>query len=218
MYKSRLYPPNKREARYRDNLPGLPDVIHIQSEIEANVSFLDKLSSAAEWNQPTLELGITSPPITEGRRRAWATNHARARSDNSSDWPTPVEASQLNVHDRNQTAFANKRYASEDLNSMGGTSIGTDEGKSTGSTYSLTHASKYSADARFSELEKSMQKKLDALDASGKKSSQRLLSIEQQFSRIDDLDKKLAAATDKLEIVTEHMEKSGEVQKPIWKK
>jgi hypothetical protein len=98
---------------------------------------------------------------------------------------------------------------------MGGTSIGTDEDKSTGSTHSLTHASKYLADARFSELEKSMQKKLDALDASGKKSSQRLLSIEQQFSRIDDLDKKLAAVTDKLEIVTEHIEKSGEVQKHI---
>jgi hypothetical protein len=214
-YKSRLYPPNKREARYRDNLPGLPDVIHIQAEIKANVLFLEKLSSAAEWNQPTSELGITSPPIAEGRGRAWATNHARARSDNSSDWPTLVEASQLNAHDRNQTVFTNKRHASEDLNSMGGTSIGTDEDKSTGSTHSLTHASKYSADARFSELEKSMQKKLDALDASGKKSSQRLLSIEQQFSRIDDLDKKLAAVTDKLEIVTEHIEKSGEVQKHI---
>jgi hypothetical protein len=215
MYKSRLYPPNKREARYRDNLPGLPDVIHIQAEIEANVSFLDKLSSAAEWNQPTPELGTTSPPIAEGRERAWGTNLARARSNKSSEWPTPVQASQLNVHDRNQTAFANKRHSSEDLNSFGGTATGTDEDKSTGSTHSLTHASKYSADARFSELEKSMQQKLDALDASGKKSSQRLLSIEQQFCRIDDLDKKLAAVTDKLAIVTEHMEKSSEVQQHI---
>ncbi|KAI2492772.1 hypothetical protein MHU86_21777 [Fragilaria crotonensis] len=168
-----------------------------------------------EWNQPTQELGTKSPPIAEGRERAWGTNHARARSNKSSEWPTPVEAAQLNVHDRNQTAFANKRHASEDLNSFGGTSIGTDEDKSTGSTHSLTHASKYSADARFSELEQSMQQKLDALDVSGKKSSQRLLSIEQQFSRIDDLDKKLAAVTDKLEIVTEHMEKSSEAQKHI---
>jgi hypothetical protein len=39
-YKARLSPPTHREARYRDNLPGLPNVIHIQAAIASNVTFL----------------------------------------------------------------------------------------------------------------------------------------------------------------------------------
>jgi hypothetical protein len=50
-YKSRLYPPSHREARFRDNLPGLPDVIHIQTEIQSNVSFLEQMANANVWTQ-----------------------------------------------------------------------------------------------------------------------------------------------------------------------
>ncbi|KAI2490740.1 hypothetical protein MHU86_23838 [Fragilaria crotonensis] len=43
----------------------------------------------------------------------------------------------------------------------------------------------------------------------------RLQSIEQQFTRIDEFDKKLAAVSDKVEKATEQIEKSGELQKHI---
>ncbi|KAI2507031.1 hypothetical protein MHU86_7416 [Fragilaria crotonensis] len=67
-YKSRLYPPNHREARYWDKIPGLPDVIHIQAEIAANVSFLDKLSTATGWHDNTQEQVPPSRTLEQKRR------------------------------------------------------------------------------------------------------------------------------------------------------
>ena len=70
-------------------------------------------------------------------------------------------------------------------------------------------------DTRFQELEKSMQQKLLALEVSGQKSSDRLISMELQFSRIDDLDKKVAAVHDKLDLATAQMHESQKTQQNI---
>jgi hypothetical protein len=70
-------------------------------------------------------------------------------------------------------------------------------------------------DTRFQELEKSMQQKLLALDVSGQKASDRLISMELQFSRIDDLDKKVAAVHDKLDRATAQMHESQKTQQNI---
>ena len=57
-YKSRLYPP-----RYRDNIQGLPDVIHVTTSIQSNVSFLEQMLSASVWHQCTT-LGSRSNQTT----------------------------------------------------------------------------------------------------------------------------------------------------------
>ncbi|KAI2513682.1 hypothetical protein MHU86_822 [Fragilaria crotonensis] len=158
-YKSRLYPPNQREARYRDKIPGLPDVIHIQAEIAANVSFLDKLSTAAGWHDNIQEQVSTFPNARAEGEVNRAQNHiSKRRSEGSPEWPTPMEASNPMRPLRNAWKTKQGQVAA-DLNSAGGdTSIGTDEDRSAGSTHSLTHASRTSSDTKFLELERSMKR------------------------------------------------------------
>jgi hypothetical protein len=42
-YRMRLLPPSRREARFRDKVPDLPDIIHIKAAIHSNVSFMEEL-------------------------------------------------------------------------------------------------------------------------------------------------------------------------------
>jgi DNA repair ATPase RecN len=60
-----------------------------------------------------------------------------------------------------------------------------------------------------------MNKKLQALEASGKASLNRLLSMEQQFHRIDDMDKKLAAVNKTLDAATKQLELSTSTHQEI---
>ncbi|KAI2506425.1 hypothetical protein MHU86_8051 [Fragilaria crotonensis] len=216
-YKARLYPPKHREARFRDLLPGLPDVIHIQAEIEAHVSFFEKLGSIGLKRADQGFTGYTSPNTIAGKGTDESLTANLSRSVASPAWPTPAEAS-LNDKDNSRSLSSNHKdhlYADHRHRSGCDTSTSTED-RSLASTRSLTNASKNSTnDTRFSELESQMQRKLQALEVSGKRSSERLLSMEQQFSRIDDLDKKLVAVTDKLALATEQMEKSNQTQQNI---
>ena len=213
-YKSRLYPPNHREARYRDNLPGLPDIIHIQAEIAANVSFLEHLSAASEWQQAPAFIPITPPVDNQGD--ALAPGRTRPRSTATSPaWPSLAAASISSRRHQSAWSVQNSKIE-EELNSAGGnTSLGTEEDRSTVSTRSLTYVSRLSSDTRYHDLERSVKKKLQALDTSGQKSSERLKVIEHQLSRIDDLDQKLAAVTKQLDVATTQLANSGITQKQI---
>ncbi|KAI2502178.1 hypothetical protein MHU86_12314 [Fragilaria crotonensis] len=97
----------------------------------------------------------------------------------------------------------------------GGTSLGSDDDRSTASTRSLTNGSRFSTpDTRFQDLE------IDATKVTGvrnvrKKSSDRLLSMEHQFSRIEDLDRKVAAVNDKLDRAAVQMDESHTTQQHI---
>ena len=213
-YKARLYPPKHREARFRDLLPGLPDVIHIQAEIEAHVSFFEKLSEASVWKRADQgSIGYTS--TTTNADESVTENVSRPVV--SPAWPTPAEASHKVNGNSRSLSSNHKDYTDADHRHRleCDTSTSTED-RSLASTRSLTNASKNSTnDTRFSELESQMHRKLQALEVSGKRSSERLLSMEQQFSRIDDLDKKLVAVTDKLALATEQMEKSNQTQQHI---
>ena len=50
-YKLRINPLEKREARFLDNLPGLPEVIHIDLSVQQSLDCLERLSSEAIWHQ-----------------------------------------------------------------------------------------------------------------------------------------------------------------------
>ena len=60
-----------------------------------------------------------------------------------------------------------------------------------------------------------MHRKLQALEASGKESSEQLFSMEQQLHRIDNLDKKLAAVTNKLDFTRDQIKKSNVTRQHI---
>jgi len=216
-YKSRLYPPSHREARFRDNLPGLPNVIHIQAEIAAHESFFEQLSEASVW-QPTLQHPNQQPPVTDDGHNAVSLSHSKQRPVDQSSWPTPAEVSKHSHRNRNETSNPQRGDVDVDLQSISGnTSIGTTEDRSTTSTRSITHASRASTttEIRFQELEQSTQRKLRDLEVSGKQSDERLHSMAQQLTRIDDLDKKVAAVNDKLDLAAEHMKESKNTQQLI---
>ncbi len=216
-YKARLYPPTHREARYRDNLPGLPDVIHIQAEIESNVTFLEKLSAATEWQQ--------APSFTR-HMPTQQTAHNVSQSQQSStilsvaptEWPNLSETSTpRRQHTHNSLLMRLNNRSEEDVPSVGeaGTSLGTEEDRSTASTRSLTHVSRTSIDTRFHELENTMKQQQKALEVSGKQTTATLSSIASHITRIDDLDKKLAAVTSTLDTASRQMEKSAKNQQFI---
>ncbi|KAI2511568.1 hypothetical protein MHU86_2822 [Fragilaria crotonensis] len=170
-YKARLYPPKHREARFRDLLPGLPDVIHIQAEIEAHVSFFEKLSEASVWKRADQGFtGYTSPNTIAGKGTDESLTANLSRSVASPAWPTPAEAS-LNDKDNSRSLSSNHKdhlYADHRHRSGCDTSTSTED-RSLASTRSLTNASKNSTnDTRFSELESQMQRKLQALEVSEK--------------------------------------------------
>jgi len=193
-------------------------VIHIQAEIEAHVSFSEKLSEASVWQQ-TPESSRNPSTVSaadENRynRRTGINPQLNARSE----WPTPAEVSPRKSPSDQTTRPNHQSLEESELHSTGGdTSIGTtDDDRSTASTRSLTHVSRTSAtEARFSELELQMNKKLQALEASGKASLNRLLSMEQQFHRIDDMDKKLAAVNKNLDAATKQLELSTSTHQEI---
>lgn len=92
-YKLSLYPPSHREASFCDNLLGLPDVIHIQAEMQAHVSFFEQLSAASVWQQAPTH---TQPQFTGGSKNDDNGAHfskVQRRSPPRSSWPTPAENS-----------------------------------------------------------------------------------------------------------------------------
>jgi len=160
------------------------------------VSFFEKLSKASVW-QPILQPTNNLQPLTVDRRKDDTSERHRTQSVNSSACPTPGEATPSRNSLRNATPLPTG-FQEADLHSTGGnTSIGTDDKRGTVSTQSVTQASRDSTSAaRFSEVE-------------------RLLSLEQQFNRIEDLNKNLAAVKCKLDNATEQMEQFNTTQTHI---
>ena len=50
-YPTRLSPRRHREARFQNSVPNLPDYSHINIEVQANVTFLERMSAAEIWQQ-----------------------------------------------------------------------------------------------------------------------------------------------------------------------
>ncbi|KAI2513648.1 hypothetical protein MHU86_788 [Fragilaria crotonensis] len=218
-YKLSLYPPSHREASFCDNLLGLPDVIHIQAEMQAHVSFFEQLSAASVWQQAPTH---TQPQFTGG-------------SKNDDNGPTSLKFSDAHLLDPlgrpqrkipkllNPVVIITKlpvppgRAADVDQQSASGhSSLGTKDG-STASTHSLTRASRTSVttDTRFHEHEQSAQRKLHALEVSSKKSADQLLSMEHQLKRIDNLDQQVTAVSDKLDFATAQMKEANQTQQQM---
>lgn len=65
-YRLRINPIGRRETRFRDSLPGLPSVIHIDQSTQQNLDLLESLSSKDIWIiAPASVQGLTSNDNTK---------------------------------------------------------------------------------------------------------------------------------------------------------
>lgn len=102
-YKIRLNPLGHREARLRDSLPGLPDIIHIDSLTQQTLDFLEGLSSAHIWHNTPASVQQPAdglpPPITTQPQQppdpSPVPNHTTPNLPPSSRRPQPTQESSL---------------------------------------------------------------------------------------------------------------------------
>ena len=190
LYKDNLQPLSKREERYRNSIPDLPDVIHITSNVQSNIDFMAKLSSTDIWSKaPTsvkpLPYAAAAPTETENAQSFGAS----VASDKSIQWPSLVKrpspgGQQANPkqppHAKGKRNNKQKRGKSSQISV---TSIDDeDRASSTASTQSLTNTLRSTVtDSKLSELEAEMKECRDMLKASrdtAKDSAKRLVDAE----------------------------------------
>ena len=153
-YRARLSPPSHREARFRDSVPDLPDVIHIQTAIESNVSFLDTLFSADEWSKP-----LASTPQPGNRVRKKKPLKPRPTKDKA---PAKAWQKPPNIPEQ-QTAPTTALPALEDSALLQDDDLWQSDNRSTASTQGMTLASDSPFQARLIALESATKAKLQDL-------------------------------------------------------
>ena len=222
-YRSRLSPPSHREARFRDSVPDLPDVIHIQTEIASNVSFLTNLLTSDKWQH--LPDSTTTSQSTKSNRRklnaAQNRSHAELRLN---AWVAPPAVSGLHhssVHPGTLPVPAHTGPNSQP-NDHQDRLFNTNEEHSIASTENTTLAteSQYKAmdsqyQTRLNELRSETRSKLQKLEASGNETTTRLKSLEKQFTKFDELDHKVAAVKEDLRALSKQLEESVDTQQEL---
>jgi hypothetical protein len=197
-YRTRIAPPRHREARFQESVHNLPDYSLINTEVLANVTFLERMSAAEIWKQA---------PET--------VRDATTKASKAQRLPPPPKIAPVTQHDTQQasgttspkqganattTDGAPGTHQQDESHASATSSIASDEdNESTDSTAELTRASANTYQARFhqhSQMFKSQQKAIESL---GKTSSDRLSLIERQLHRFEAFDTKLAAVGSQLE-------------------
>ncbi|KAI2495800.1 hypothetical protein MHU86_18728 [Fragilaria crotonensis] len=74
-YRLRINPIGRREARFRDSLPGLPSVIHIDTSTQRNLDLLETMLSKEMWQKaPPSVRGLDQHTVTEEPVRKLVSN------------------------------------------------------------------------------------------------------------------------------------------------
>ena len=200
-YKLRLSPPSRREARYRDALPGLPTEIQISSLVETNFNFIDEMSAADIWsnapasvkqkqrkdNNPGTAKGSKSVNQQRSMHRRSLFLHNSIDSSNDTDFPELASGNTANETD--------KQSRSSDRSSRGKSDtpparrLTSDDDRSNVSQ-SLTRGSgsMTTDQARFRETDAMIKRQQTNLEAHVKKTSDRMETIERQFLRFNQLE------------------------------
>ncbi|KAI2492121.1 hypothetical protein MHU86_22425 [Fragilaria crotonensis] len=210
-YRLRLSPPSRREARFRDNVPDLPDIIHIKTAIHSNVSFMEDLLKSDAWNPPH---GSKSHAVNSGiRTNATSKPNAPTYPQARNAWAMPPKLSAQQSQKTSGT-LPSGGDDSVTLGSGGENSIGTAE-RSTASTQSTTLASESPYHARLRELENVTKTKLKVLEETSRDSANKLQSLEKQLGRLDNMDKQMETVQEDLKSVARKLEESMESQHGI---
>jgi hypothetical protein len=71
-YLQRISPPSHREAPIQNNVPDLPDIIHIKTAIHSNVTFIEGLWNNKVWKSTHCSSGVASSTLPMGPTAAKA--------------------------------------------------------------------------------------------------------------------------------------------------
>ena len=193
-YKLSLQPIEQREARFRNTIPGLPEVIHITPSMQSNLDFITALSSAEVWSQApssvTRQASVTHSYSQSAQYQPSAPVAVQNPGYNVSQ-SNPMQQEQVHQDDYQR----GRRPGNPQSNTSGNTSLASDT-RSALTTPSTNKASQASTTmAKFHELEAMIQRQQKTIDNSGKHSTERLATIERQLHRITAIDAKLEDIT-----------------------
>jgi hypothetical protein len=212
-YRTRLSPPRHREARFQDSVPNLPNYSLINTEVQANVNFLERMSAADIWRQAPAsirgakavqpkEQRLPPPPKTAPK------NNEKQTSRNEQHTRGCAKATESEQREHRQAP--SHASASSSLES-------DDDIDSTNSTQELTRASQNTYQARLHEHAQMFKSQQKALESLGKTSSVRLSLIERQLHRFDDFDTKLSGVGTQLDQVALNQKNLNESLRAIKK-
>ncbi|KAI2490868.1 hypothetical protein MHU86_23691 [Fragilaria crotonensis] len=191
-YKERLQPVSKREARYRDSIPDLPEVIHITSTVQSNLDYMAKMSAADIWSKapPSVKplpyaAAPTAPAMTQTQLdQSHSVNH-------NTTWPSLVKRPRPTADDSLGSTTPSKNLASKGSylkRQMRGkstqisvTSLEEGDRAETASTHSLTTTLRSIPTTRLTELESEMRECREMLlttNSTAKDSADRLAKTE----------------------------------------
>ena len=217
-YKLRISPPRHRKARVRDKAPPLPDVIHIQTAIQSNASFIDNLFSNEAWDGHTEEAETKSGDI---RRRKNSTKPPAKTPQRGNAWDKPLISRGSTVTgNKSVLAATSESRSREDTAPMQHSSARqvrenmVDE-RSLTSTQGSTMASDPSIQAKLDAIEQATKEKFKTLQESNRKSTQKLQQLEKQLQRFDDVDRKLGTMETDIQSVARQLDSTVESQQNI---
>ncbi|KAI2501871.1 hypothetical protein MHU86_12563 [Fragilaria crotonensis] len=179
-YRRKVFPFTQREARFRADI-GLPSVIHVNSKLKANLSFLENLSALSEHkNTATQDKGSETHSVASDKQYSVDSEFSMVSNESDDSKhdgtakrpPTPLES----IRNQYRTRSVDNATASTSFNSL--------SGKSRQSMLSTSSA-------RFIELEAQITRQQTEFDRKDKISSDRLAQIERQLHRFDEVDTKL---------------------------
>ena len=204
-YRSRLSPPSHREARFRDKVPDLPDVIHIHTEIQSNVAFMESIYPDATWPA----CNESTPPSGDSRAKKTKTKtkHQKPKSKTHS-WEKPPDIPKQGI----ASETSNQQNIATGDGHLLSTSLAQGDDRSTDSTQGITLASDTSFQNKLAEIESATKSKLQTLAETSRQSAARLQELEQHFQRFDAMDRKLGDMENTIKSVATQLDESVEAQ------
>lgn len=202
-YRLRLNPIERREARFRDSLPGLPDVIHIDHSTQQTLDLLATMSSMEVWQR--------APPAVRGDH----SDQEKAQEATKRAVPTPATVSQGPSSTTNgilkgsRSGTRNVSLVDDDTPSPPGPNTYDDQTSLTQSetqsavTYSMMSNT---TSRRLSELEVLLRKQEQdsaERDLQSQAAVTRLTTIETKLGRIDKMEEALRDNSEKLVLTME---------------
>ena len=188
-YKMRLNPLARREARFRDELPGLPAVIQIDISVQASLECLEFMSSEAIWQRApgAVKHKTAQKPNTASRGQ----DH---RSPTKPETPAPVAASLPQPYNNGEELSGSDSEGSRNPQSGSKSSRRRRRGKPGKShatkqpVHNVTDTSTLTNSQEYQEMAKLIQSQQAQLDAGLADSSDRLGVMENQLKELKRLD------------------------------
>ena len=188
-YKLRLNPMERREARFRDSIPGLPEVIQIDTSVRQSLDYLEKIATEEIW-KPTASADSASTNSRQPTNQSGVTANVWHRQGRESGSIASNLTNLSGTTDR-FPRLSSKRAPASSTNQK-------ESEAATVSTHSAMTPSVVSNNMqRYNMLEAQLKKQQDALDQGLRTSEERMSAMEKkldQLERLDELESKMVTS------------------------